>query len=161
MRSIYYIVFVFALSWNAGAQTEVSKTSIVKIFDDAFDVLISDDESMLAVLNGSSYLEIFKIDSLIRLRSVKVSRNAWLTSAYFNAANTKLYFDYGVQVNVRYKVLDIGTGKVEKVDCVETVKGCSYKSLKCVTRDNPIVELKMKPYIFKKEGINVIMYKIE
>jgi len=161
MISILYIILALLISGTDLTQTENSEITTVKVFDDAFSLIISEDESTLAVLNGSNYIEIYTIDSLKLLLTVRVSRNAWLDRAFFDNGNKELYYDYGMQANTKYKMLNIATGEKTKVQCMDISKGCSYKSLKCCARDTPTIKLTTKPYVFKKQGIYISMYKLK
>ena len=161
MITIFLILIAAIISGTDLTQTENREITTVKVFDDAFSLVISEDESTFAVLNGSSYIEVFTIDSLKRLLTVKVSRNAWLNRAFFDNDNKELYYDYGTQANTKYKMLNISTGEKTKVQCIDIPKGCSYKSLKCCARDSPTIKLETKPYVFKKQGLYISLYKLK
>ena len=161
-KTILIITLPLASCFHAAGQSELNDTTLLKIFDDAYELVVSDDESLMAVLNGSKYLEIFSIDSLNLVQSVRVSRNAWLSRAYFDYKNKLFFWDYGMQANIKYKMLIISSGKISKIECISTNKGCSYKSLKyCDEDDNPILTLENKPYFFKAGNLDIRMYKVE
>ena len=156
---LFLVLVAFTNILNA--QNVRNDTIILKIFDDVFSLMVSDDESTIAVLNGDNYIEIFQLDSMIRLQSVKVSRNAWLKKAFFYCDNSKLYYDYGVQAKTKYKMINIETGVQNKVDCLNVPKGCTYHSLKLCGYHTPVLSLKTKPFLFKVNEIDIILYQIK
>lgn len=137
-----------------------SDTVLVHTFTDAFELIVSEDESRLAVTIDNNKLEIFQIDPMVLLKAVKVTRNTWLNKGFFHNENRFLYFDYGMQAKVKYRQLEISTGTQKKIDCVETPKGCSYKSIKFCDSKVPVLKLTAKKLLFKKKGIDIEVYRI-
>lgn len=113
------IILTFFLVNITYCQTEKSDSSFIKIFDDAYSIVMSDDESTFAVLNGDNYIEVFTLEPLKKILTVKVSRNAWLDKAFFEENNKKLYYDKGVWAKTKYRMIDIETGTKAKIDCLD------------------------------------------
>lgn len=156
---LFLVLVAFANILNA--QNVRNDTIVLKIFDDVFSLMVSDDESIIAVLNGDNYIEFFQLDSMIRLQSVKVSRNAWLRKAFFYSDNSMLYYDHGVQAKTKYKMINIETGVQNKVDCLNVPKGCTYRTLKLCSYHTPLLRLKTKPFLFKVNDIDIMLYQIK
>ena len=153
------IPFLFLLAFTANVKAQ--DTVVLRTFEYAFSVVVSDDESTFAVLLADNRIEIFDIKSLKMLSSVTVKKNAWLEKAFFDDGNKMLYYDFGMRA-VSYKRIDMSTGEKEKVDCSQVPKGCSYKAAKYCGPDDTFLELKNQPYIFKRQSkYNISICKVE
>jgi hypothetical protein len=157
----FCIIALLSLVLNFPLKGQVGyDTTLIKVFGDTYTILASDDESMIAVLNNDSYIEFFQLDSMKLIRTIKATRNTWLSKAFFYNNNLKLYFDYGVSVKTKYKVLDIKSGIIQKVECINVPKGCTFRAIKICHPDHLILRLEKKPYIFKKNSIDIEMYQV-
>ena len=144
------IVFAFILSSlsNVQSQSALTNYKIVREFDYAFALIISEDESMMAVLTNENRLEFYQLETMKLLQTVKVSRNAWLNKAFFTKGNEYLYYDYGMQTKTKYKRINISTGEKEKLECKDVPKGCSYISSMTCNDDTNLIKLTSKPLAF-------------
>lgn len=154
MRIISILILLNLCHFSLNGQND---TTTLRVFHNAYALIVSEDESILAVLNGDKQIEFFEIQSLKKIQTVKVSRNAWLNRAYFSDDHTEFYYDYGMQLKTKYKVVNIKSGMVKKINCTQTAKGCSYQSLK-YSSDSPLV-LTTRPITFIREDINIKMLK--
>lgn len=136
MKIVNLILFFFSISICGNAQTSNNDFELIRKFDDAFSLLVSDNEKMCALITDNNKLEVYSLNPLKFIRRVKVTRNTWLNKGFFSLDNQSLYFDYGTQLKFKYRHLDIQTGKLKKVKCNEVPKGCSYKAIKICDHDN-------------------------
>jgi hypothetical protein len=159
-----YLISIFLLTLTLQqtiAQTLKNDTTLVYRFSDAFSLMVSEDESKLAVIIDNNKLEIYEVDSIRFIKRIKVSRNTWLDKAFFHDKNSLIYYDYGTQLNYKYKKVDLMTGKKKNVKCQNVPKGCGYRSIKYCSDENPTLELKNKRLMFKIEDIDIEVYEIK
>lgn len=159
--TIVSIIVLFGLFTSGKGQNTTNDTVLIYRFSDAFSLMVSDDESRVAVIICNNRIEVYDLDSMSFVSSHKVSRNAWLTKAFFYDHNNILYFDYGTQVKFRYRKLNIITGKNVKVKCGDVPKGCGYTSLKYCGLYNPVLELKRRNLVFKVNDMDIEVYHVE
>lgn len=151
MKTLNAIIIICSIYGKLSGQT-INDSVLVHKFSDAFALVVSEDESLLSILVSNNRLEFYDTDSLKFKTRYKVCRNAWLEKAFFYSDNSELYYDYGMQLNSKYKKININTGKKTKVKCLDVPKGCSYKSIKYCGTYSPLLKLKNKGLLFKKNS---------
>jgi len=158
---IKLMTLIFALFSSIGISQDLESETyeLVNTFEDVISLIVSEDNTTIALISGNHKLAVFDLSSLELIRRVKATRKTWLAKAFFEDDNQLLFFDYGTQLNFKYKQLDVSSGRVEKVDCQEISKGCDYIAVKICDIDNQLLVINRGEFKFEFDGIDIRMYQ--
>ncbi len=153
------LIFTLICSIGISQNLESEEYELVQTFEDVISLIVSEDNTTIALISGNHKLAIFDLNSLELIRRVKVTRKTWLAKAFFEEDNQFLFFDYGTQLNFKYKTLDINSGRVNKVNCSDISKGCDYIAVKICDIDNQLLVINRGEFKFEFDGIDIRMYQ--
>lgn len=153
------LIFTLLCSIGISQDLESETYELVNTFEDVISLIVSEDNTTIALISGNHKLAIFDLNSLELIRRVKVTRKTWLAKAFFENDHQSLFFDYGTQLNFKYKQLDIETGRVNKVECNDISKGCDYIAVKICDIDNQLLVIKRGEFKFEFDGIDINMFQ--